>query len=533
MWKNVTRFIVVWFVIGICGLTTVRADELVSSNDIKTANPAPDWYCGAYSTYNPFAWSDLYGQCTWYAFGRALERTGIDVQCTGNAKTWYGTAQSKGFEVGSTPRADSIVVWNYGEYGHVAYVEEVNGNIVTVSEANNKALGNWTDQREHTLVGGINCYSGMHNWTKEQMKGRYTGESLIGYIYLKNNEITEPLVITAKTQYDTSEDITFTWNSPANAVSYGITVYTRPASGNRVMVFDIPELTTGHSYNLGKYSPGDYRLWMAPYNSSGTRGTTTYVDFTVVEHAHKYTSKITQHATCEKEGIRTYRCACGNTYTEKISKTSHVYKQKSITAATEKTSGYIRYKCENCNATNLKTIAQIKSVTISSSSYEYNGFKKTPSVLVKDSKGNKLKKDTDYTVSYSSGRKNPGKYTVKVEFKGNYKGSITKSFTIKPKNTKITNIVSKSKTKVQVAWKKQSTKTSGYEIQYSTTSNFSGKTTKTLVISSNKTTKKTISSLKSNKRYYVRVRTYVNEKKNGKITKIYSKWSGVKSIKCK
>ena len=70
------------------------------------------------------------------------------------------------------------------------------------------------------------------------------------------------------------------------------------------------------------------------------------------------------------------------------------------------------------------------AVTISPSSYTYDGKVKTPAVTVKDG-STVLEKDTDYTVSYPSGRKNAGKYTVKVTLKYNYAGSASAQFTIK------------------------------------------------------------------------------------------------------
>lgn len=549
-------------------ITTALLMGIFSPAHVYADANTPDWYGGAYSTYNPFAWSDLYGQCTWYAFGRAYERTGIDIKCRGNANTWYSVAANNGFSVGSTPRANSIVVWNYGAYGHVGYVEAVNGNTITVSEANNAALGNWTDQKQNTLVAGINCYSGMHNWTNAQMKGRYSGESLIGYIYLTNDEISGDLVISAKSTYYTDEDITFSWNSPTNAVKYGITVYTRPASGNRVMVFDLASLTTAHSYNLGKYQAGDYRLWMAPYNSSGSRGNTTYVDFTVKKrpHTHSYTSKVTKKPTCTSEGVKTYTCSCGKSYTEKIAKTghkavtdkaveatcmtegktegshcsvcgtvikaqqaiakkSHSYEQTSITKATTKEDGRIYYKCKNCTTTMSKSIGKVSEIKLSETNFTYSGWTRKPSVTVKDSNGNKLKKGTDYTVSYAKSSKAIGQYQVTIKFKGSYSGNVKKTYTISPKGTKLSGYTVKSKSQVQISWRKQNSKTDGYEIQYSTSSNYKKNATKTIVVKKNTATKAVIKSLKQNKQYYVRIRTYKNVKQNGKTVKVYSKWS--------
>jgi len=72
------------------------------------------------------------------------------------------------------------------------------------------------------------------------------------------------------------------------------------------------------------------------------------------------------------------------------------------------------------------------SFKLSTTTYTYNGKVKTPSVTIKDSKGTVLKKDTDYTVTYASGRKNAGTYKVTVTMKGNYSGTKTASFKINP-----------------------------------------------------------------------------------------------------
>ena len=80
----------------------------------------------------------------------------------------------------------------------------------------------------------------------------------------------------------------------------------------------------------------------------------------------------------------------------------------------------------------------------------------------------------------------------------------------------------------KATWKKQTTQTTGYEIQYSTDKKFK-KGVKTVRISKNKTTSKSVSKLSAKKKYYVRIRTY---KMCGK-TKVVSSWSGAKSVTTK
>lgn len=83
--------------------------------------------------------------------------------------------------------------------------------------------------------------------------------------------------------------------------------------------------------------------------------------------------------------------------------------------------------------------------------------------------------------------------------------------------TKIKKIKSAKKS-LKVTWKNVKG-VSGYQIQYSTSSKF--KKAKMVEIKNSKTTSKTIKKLKPKKKYYVRIRTYINV--NGK--KKYSSWS--------
>ncbi len=205
---------------------------------------------------------------------------------------------------------------------------------------------------------------------------------------------------------------------------------------------------------------------------------------------------------------------------------THSYKT-TTTKATTKKNGVVVTRCSVCRAVKSKsTIYYAKTIKLSSTSYIYNGKVRKPTLTVKDSKGKKISSKY-YTVSYSKGRKNVGKYTVTVKFKGNYSGTVKKTFTIKPKATSISSLTSKSKG-FTVKRKKQATQTTGYQIQYATNSKFT-KNKKTVTVSKNKTTSKKISNLKAKKKYYVRVRTYKTV--NGK--KIYSSWSKAKTVKTK
>lgn len=197
-----------------------------------------------------------------------------------------------------------------------------------------------------------------------------------------------------------------------------------------------------------------------------------------------------------------------------------------VTKATTSKNGKTTIKCSVCGEIQEQTpIYYPKSIKLSTTTYTYDGKVKKPSIKVVDANGDAIG-SSNYTVTYASGRKNVGKYSVKVTFKGNYSGTKTLYFTIKPKATSISSVSAKSKG-FTVKWKKQATQTTGYQVQYSTSSKFSK--AKTVTVGKNSTTSKTISKLKGKKKYYVRVRTY---KTVGK-TKYYSSWSKAKSITTK
>lgn len=190
-----------------------------------------------------------------------------------------------------------------------------------------------------------------------------------------------------------------------------------------------------------------------------------------------------------------------------------------VKKATNKANGKVKYTC-SCGESKSETVYKISSVKLSTTKYTYNGKQKSPSVEVKDSKGKTLKKGTDYTVKYASGRKNPGRYKVTVTFKGKYEYKKELSFVIAPKTPTLK--VSASKTKVTLSYTELAGVT-GYQIYYST----DGKTYKKLTaLKSEKYTK----TLKSGQKYYFKVRGYVKVA-DGDV--IYGAFSSVKSIKIK
>lgn len=173
---------------------------------------------------------------------------------------------------------------------------------------------------------------------------------------------------------------------------------------------------------------------------------------------------------------------------------------------------------------------KVGSVALTKTSYTYNGKTQKPEVIAKDSNGKKIAK-TSYTVKYASDCKKVGKYTVKIAFKGDYKGTYTKTFKILPKGTSLKSVKAGKKS-FTATWKKQTEETSGYQVQYAKDKKFT-KSVKTTTVSKSTTVKKVVKKLSAKKTYYVRVRTYKKVKIGKNVEKIYSGWSVMKKVKVK
>ena len=208
---------------------------------------------------------------------------------------------------------------------------------------------------------------------------------------------------------------------------------------------------------------------------------TSYKDNTTKATGHSYgNSVVTKQPTCTAEGTAIKTCTkCNATVTEKLPAKGHtavtdkgypatcttagktdgshcsvcgavIKAQTVINATGHKSSGWIIDKtasigvkgskhkeCTVCKkvleTAEIPALSRISiskaSVTLSTSTYAYDGKAKTPSVTVKVG-GKTLKKDTDYTVSYSNNTK-VGTAKVTIKGKGNYTGSVSKTYSIK------------------------------------------------------------------------------------------------------
>lgn len=90
-----------------------------------------------------------YGYCTyWVASQRFVPSS------WGDAKRWLDSAKRAGYQTGSTPAPGAIVVTKESWWGHVAYVESVDGDSITISEMNARGWG-VTSRRTISASGGV------------------------------------------------------------------------------------------------------------------------------------------------------------------------------------------------------------------------------------------------------------------------------------------------------------------------------------------------------------------------------------------
>ena len=208
---------------------------------------------------------------------------------------------------------------------------------------------------------------------------------------------------------------------------------------------------------------------------------TSYKDNTTKATGHSYgNSVVTKQPTCTSEGTKTKTCTkCNATVTEKLPAKGHtavtdkgypatcatagktdgshcsvcgavIKAQTVINATGHKSSDWIVDKaasigvkgskhkeCTVCKkvleTAEIPALSKISiskaSVTLSTSTYAYDGKAKKPGVTVKLN-GKTLKNGTDYTVSYSNNIK-VGTAKVTITGKGNYTGSVSKTYSIK------------------------------------------------------------------------------------------------------
>lgn len=92
-----------------------------------------------------------------------------------------------------------------------------------------------------------------------------------------------------------------------------------------------------------------------------TENTTTPTEKATQAHTHSYAATVTKQPTCTAVGTRTYKCSCGDSYTEAIPATGHSYGTYTYNNdATELADGTETAVCAICGAKDTRTAAGTK-----------------------------------------------------------------------------------------------------------------------------------------------------------------------------
>lgn len=280
---------------------------------------------------------------------------------------------------------------------------------------------------------------------------------------------------------------------------------------------------------IGNYSGSLSKTFtIVPKSTTILKATPTYKAFTVQWNTQKTQTngyQIQYSINSNFSGAKTITMGKNTYYAKKITGLS-ANKKYYVRVRTYRTVNNKNYYSSWSKATTITTTNYPTNITLSATTYTYDGKVKKPTVTVKNVNGNKVNSKY-YSVSYSSGRKNVGTYKVTIKFKSPYSGSVTKTFNIKPKGTTIKS-VSSTTNSVKCVINYQKSGTTGYRVQCSTDKTFSTNVKNLAIKSTNNTV--TFSSLTPCQTYYVRVITY---KTVGKTNYYAPKWSSVVSINTK
>lgn len=148
-----SRIAVTAFLLALSGLAVTVTPASAETGGYPYASlsgpgtsPAEYWWTDS----NGNGWSPLgygYRNCTDFVAWKLRAANGFtDTAGYGNAYQWGGRAAARGYVVNMTPAPGSVVWWNSNAsgasgYGHVAWVESVSGDLVTIQEYNHSGAG--------------------------------------------------------------------------------------------------------------------------------------------------------------------------------------------------------------------------------------------------------------------------------------------------------------------------------------------------------------------------------------------------------
>ena len=162
------------------------------------------------AAYNPYpingvnGSSGAYSNCTWSVWQLVYDNLGIALPSWGWAgEQWLTNARNSGYSTGTQPAVNSIIVYN----NHVAFVTGVSGDKVYIKEG---GYGTGSNLGYHE--GYSNAYGSRE----------YTGQKILGYIYLKgnggnvNNPMATPTISFGSESYVVGDTMHISWEKTSS-----------------------------------------------------------------------------------------------------------------------------------------------------------------------------------------------------------------------------------------------------------------------------------------------------------------------------
>lgn len=156
-------------------LTVIPPTEVVSTNDVfanvfsSSSNISSSFDVSQYVTVNynenpnfnnteawvyenPYSQAGLYGQCTWFAWGKFYEMYGYSPGFTGNGNQCaYQLVNSHPdkFEISNTPQTGAVFSYKGYPYGHTGVITEVKDGMLTYQDGNYDGVTNSFEVAKH------------------------------------------------------------------------------------------------------------------------------------------------------------------------------------------------------------------------------------------------------------------------------------------------------------------------------------------------------------------------------------------------
>ena len=168
----------------------------------------------------------------------------------------------------------------------------------------------------------------------------------------------------------------------------------------------------------------------------------------------------------------------------------------------------------------------------SETKYVYDMMSHKPKVTVCRNYTGEVVPTKNYTVKYLTDCRSVGVHKIQIKLKGDYQGTIIKTFQIVPQNPKITSLKAEAN-EVMVNWtipEASRSQITGYKIEYTANTGafYSAPADEivTVKVKNNEATEKVIKKLSPNTTYYFRIYAYKTVIVDGKKVDVLCDWDG-------